>query len=286
MTYCEHLTRGTFSDHLKKLELVLRRLQRAGLKVNIRKSFFVCSQLECLGCWIARNRIKPVYDKVKAIMKIAKPKNRKELQSFIGAVNCYRDMWIRRSLVLATLAALTSKTTKWKWEPQHQKAFAMAKKVIAKETLLAYPDFNKPFQIHTDASHCQLGAVVSQEGKPIAFHSRKLNPAQTRYTTAERELLNIVVTSLVRLRSLGTISTTEVSLLYKIIVHSFCRRPPPGRFVHLYANGRRKNDTHAFMIDQSRLVLNTSFTKDPIGLKCEFHSDALLWDVVYLAPIL
>jgi len=70
--------------------------------------------------------------------------------------------------VLAPLAALTSKTTKWKWEPQHQKAFAMAKRVIAKETLLAYPTFNKPFQIHTDASHYQLGAVVSQEGKPIA----------------------------------------------------------------------------------------------------------------------
>ena len=70
----------------------------------------------------------------------------------------------------------------------------MAKRVIAKETLLAYPNFNKPFQIYTDASHCQLGAVVSQEGKPIAFYSHKLNPAQTRYTTMERELLSTVET--------------------------------------------------------------------------------------------
>jgi len=82
-------------------------------------------------------------------------------------------MWIRQSRVLAPLAALTSKTTKWKWEPQHQKAFAVAKKVIAKETLLAYPDFNKPFQIHANASHYQFGAVVSQEGKLIAFCSRQ-----------------------------------------------------------------------------------------------------------------
>jgi len=103
-------------------------------------------------------------------------------------------MWVRRSHVLAPLAALTSKTTEWKWEPQHQKAFAMAKRVIAKETLLAHPDFNKPFQIHTDASHCQSGAVASQDGKPIAFHSRKLNPAQTRHTAAERELLSTVET--------------------------------------------------------------------------------------------
>jgi len=70
----------------------------------------------------------------------------------------------------------------------------MAKKVIAKEMVLAYPDFNKPFRIHMDASHYQLGAVVSQEGKLIAFYSRKLNPAQTRYTATERELLSIVET--------------------------------------------------------------------------------------------
>jgi hypothetical protein len=60
--------------------------------------------------------------------------------------------------------------------------------------MLAFPDFSKPFDIHTDTSHTQLGAVISQAGRPIAFYSRKLNPAQTRYTTTERELLAIVET--------------------------------------------------------------------------------------------
>jgi len=188
------LAKGSFSDHLEKVELVLQRLQKAGLKVNVTKSFFAHSQLEHLGCWITRIGIKPVYDKVKAVLKIAEPRTRKELRSFIGMVNYHRDMWVRRSHVLAPLAALTSKTTRWKWEPQHQKAFAMAKIVIAKETLLAYPNFNKPFQIHTNASHYQLGAVVSQEGKSIAFYSPKLNPAQTRYTITERELICTVET--------------------------------------------------------------------------------------------
>ena len=59
---------------------------------------------------------------------------------------------------------------------------------------MAYPNFNKPFIIHTDASHTQLGAVISQDNKPFAFYSRKLNPAQTRYTVTERELLSIVET--------------------------------------------------------------------------------------------
>jgi len=69
------LTKGSFTDHLKKTELVLKRLQKAGLKVNVTKSFFARSQLEHLGCWIARTGTKPVCDKVKAVLKIAEPKN-------------------------------------------------------------------------------------------------------------------------------------------------------------------------------------------------------------------
>ena len=188
------LTKGTYDDHLEKLERVLVRIRDAGLKVNAKKSFFAKTELEYLGYWITRDGIKPLPDKVKAIMAIEPPRTRKELRSFIGIVNYYRDMWIRRSHVLAPLASLTSKTTKWHWGPSQQTAFDMAKKIIAREVMLAYPDFSKPFEIHTDASHYQLGAVISQGGKPVAFYSRKLNPAQTRYTTTERELLSIVET--------------------------------------------------------------------------------------------
>ena len=123
---------------------------------------------------------------------IAEPKNRKELRRFIGLVNYYRDMWIRRSHILAPLSKLTSKTVKWKWTDVERKAFIDMKKAISKEALLVYPNFNKPFVIHTDASNFQLGGVISQDGKPIAFYSRKLNDAQTRYTTTEQELLSIV----------------------------------------------------------------------------------------------
>ena len=92
------------------------------------------------------------------------------------------------------MARLTTLTSKGQWQDIHQQAFKDMKKIIASETLLAYPNFSKPFEIYTDASHTQLGAVVSQEGKPIAFCSRKLTAPQTRYTTTERELLSIVET--------------------------------------------------------------------------------------------
>ena len=94
--------------------------------------------------------------------------------------------------ILAPLTALTSAKVKWNWTAEHQTAFDEMKQVMTRETLLAYPDFKQPFDIHTDASLSQLGACISQNGKPIAFYSCKLNPAQTRYTTTERELLSIV----------------------------------------------------------------------------------------------
>jgi hypothetical protein len=68
------------------------------------------------------------------------------------------------------------------------------KAIMAKETLVTFPDFTKEFEIHTNASKLQLGACISQGGKPVAFYSHKLQPAQTRYTTTERELLLIVET--------------------------------------------------------------------------------------------
>jgi hypothetical protein len=111
-------------------------------------------------------------------------------------VNYYRDMWPARSEILAPLTAMTSAKVKWNWTPIHAHAncFEVMKKKIARETLLTYPDFSKPFEIHTDASKVQLGACISPDGKPIAFHSRKLKFAQTKYTTTEQELLSIVET--------------------------------------------------------------------------------------------
>jgi hypothetical protein len=173
---------------------VFTRLAEAGLKINATKSHFCCDELEYLGYLINREGVRPTMKKVEAIKNIATPTTRKQLRSFIGMVNYYRDMWPKRSHLLAPLSALTSSKVKWNWTKECQQAFDQMKELIARETLLTYPDFNKSFEIHTDASQVQLGACISQDGKPVAFYSRKLNPAQTRYTTTERELLSIVET--------------------------------------------------------------------------------------------
>ena len=79
--------------------------------------------------------------------------------------------------ILTPLSSMTSKHAKWNWSRECQKAFDTIDKEVSKETLLFYPNFNKQFAIYMDASKLQLGAVISQDDKPIAFYSRILNSA-------------------------------------------------------------------------------------------------------------
>jgi hypothetical protein len=87
-----------------------------------------------------------------------------------------------------------TKKNLWWWDPFHQQAFGNVKAAIAKEKVLAYLNFSKPFEIYTDTSSTQLGAVITQDNRPIAFFSRKLSETQQKYSVTEIELLAIVET--------------------------------------------------------------------------------------------
>jgi hypothetical protein len=152
-----------------------------------------------------RGGIKPQIKKVQAILVIKPPNNVKELRHFLGMVQYYRDMWAKRSEMLAPLSDLVGecgeiKTTcknkmkkkPWQWDSIHQEAFDIVKKTIAKEVVLVYPDFTKPFDIYTDAFTKQLGAVLTQDNRPIVLFSRKLSGVQSKYTVTKLELLAII----------------------------------------------------------------------------------------------
>ena len=111
----------------------------------------------------------PIPKKVEAIQSLAVSKTRKKLRQFIGMISFYRDMWQKCSEILAPLTALTSKNVKYEWKDEHQKCFDAIKCVIGREVLLVYPDFNATFEIHTDASKLQIGAVISQKGQAHRF---------------------------------------------------------------------------------------------------------------------
>ena len=86
-------------------------------------------------------------------------------------------MWPKRSHTLAPFTRLMSTKREFKCTQVEQDAFEKIKRIVARNTLLTYPDFNETFKIHTDDSLFQLGVVISQKDKPIAFYSIKLTGA-------------------------------------------------------------------------------------------------------------
>ena len=196
---------GIFSkdwdSHLEVLDKVCARLESKGFSVNPLKCEFGVKETDFLGHWLTPIGVKPMRKKIQGILDMDEPKDYNTLRSFLGMVTYYRDMWPRRSHVLAPLTALVG-TKKFVWGPPQAKAFIQMKALIAKDTLLAWPDHNRPFFIETDASDYQLGGRIFQKqfdlqvGKEverdIAFYTRKLNGAQKNYSTIEKELLSIV----------------------------------------------------------------------------------------------
>ena len=127
-------------------------------------------------------------------------------------------MWPRRLHILAPLTELTGKK-KFVWSQDHQDAFKKMKALVALDELLAYPDFSLPFDIETDASNYQLGGAIKQNGRAIAYYSRKLTPAQLNYTTIEKETLS-VVEILIKFRPMLLGAKINVHTDHKNITHN------------------------------------------------------------------
>ena len=96
----------SLEDHLEKLEEALRQLCNAGLKVNTAKSTFCALEIEYLGYVLTRDVIKPQSNKVLAILTIKLPTGVRQLRHFLGMVQYYRDLWARRSKMVAPLTSL------------------------------------------------------------------------------------------------------------------------------------------------------------------------------------
>ena len=127
-------------------------------------------------------------------MYLGRPATTNEARALIGMVQCYRDMWLRQSLILSpqTQAASGPKGKKVLGNGTLESSFKEIKRMVFAETQLSYLDFTVPFTLQTNASDKQLGAVISQNNKPIEFFSGIMRNPHRNYTTTDKELIKIV----------------------------------------------------------------------------------------------
>ena len=127
-------------------------------------------------------------------MDIFRPSTTTESRAPVVMVHYYRDMWPRRSHILAPLpqAASVTKGRKILWNDTLEISFKELNLVVSAETLLSYPDQKLTFTVHTYASDKQVGAVIIQNNKTIAFFSRILSKPQRNYITTDKEILAVV----------------------------------------------------------------------------------------------
>lgn len=182
----------TVEEHHKNLENVLNTLYCAHLRVNREKCNFFQQQVAFLGHVLTQKGLQPDQSKIKAIQNYPLPRTVKEIRSFLGLVSYYRKFIPRLSHIIKPLTDCTKKNSKVEHSPAFREAFLKAKTLISNPPILAYPNFDKEFVVTTDASDIALGAVISQDHKPIAYASRTLSEAERKYNTTEKELLAII----------------------------------------------------------------------------------------------
>jgi hypothetical protein len=189
----------TFEDHLALLRTVVDRFRHANLTINLSKSNFFRSQLKYLGYIVDKHGLRTDPDKVSAINNFPVPTCRKDVKRFLGTASYYRRFIKNFSSIAGPLNALAStrkNAPPFEWSAEANKAFEDLKHSLTSAPVLACPNFDQPFSIHTDASDYGIGGTLTQalegEEHPIAYCSRALTPCERNYSATEREALGVV----------------------------------------------------------------------------------------------
>ena len=187
----------TMPEHCMHLTFVLNRFCQHNLRVKATKCSFGADKVVYLGHTVSHEGIHTDPRKIQVIKALPPPSNLENLRSFLGLAGYYRKFIPDFATVSAPLIALTKKGVKFLWTDQHQNAFQTLKQHLCSAPILAYPDFDRPFLLQTDASDVGLGAVLAQrdingQERVIAYASYTLSQREKNYSTMEKEALAIV----------------------------------------------------------------------------------------------
>jgi hypothetical protein len=163
------------------------------LYAKFEKCEFGVSEVDFLGHRITQEGLKMDDHKVKAILDWESPRLIPALRSFLGLASYYRK-FIKNFAKIATLLTnlLKKSSGTYGWEEACNEAFETLKGILVKAPVLKLPDFDKDFEIHSDASDFAIGGVLVQDGRPVAFGRKKLSETERRWPTHEKEMWVVI----------------------------------------------------------------------------------------------
>jgi hypothetical protein len=180
---------NTLSEHVQHLRAVLTVLRQNKLYAKMSKCTFAQSEIEYLGHIIGNGCLRVDPRKVKVVLDWLQPKDVSELRSFLGLANYFRRFIQGYSSLVSPLNDLLQQGVSFTWDSRQQFAFDAVKQALTSAPVLRLPDPSKPYEVITDASINGTGAVLMQDGHPIAYLSKKFSSAERNYATGEQELL-------------------------------------------------------------------------------------------------
>ena len=183
-------------EHKEHLREVLQILRDNNLYVNLEKCHFNMPEVNYLGHVVGRGGIRPDPKKVQIVQDWPQPNTVHDIRSFLGLTNYFRRFIKDYAALAAPLNRLLQKdgTQTCKWNAACEKSFEALKKALVTAPVLAIPNLEDPYELEvwTDASDSAVGAVLLQNGHPIAYESRKFSGAKKNYHTTDREMVAII----------------------------------------------------------------------------------------------
>ncbi len=185
---------SSLEEHAKHLCKVFQRLRENKSYAKLEKCEFGVTEVDFLGqLRITQEGLMMDDHKVKAILDWEPPKSVLALKSFLGLASYYRKFIKNFAKIAGPLTNLLKKSAvTYDWDEACNKTFGTLKGILVKAPVLKLPDFDKGFEIHSDTSDFAIGGVLVQEGRLVAFESKKLSETERRWPTHEKYMWAII----------------------------------------------------------------------------------------------
>ena len=187
---------SSFEQHVERLRLVFDRFRSAKLTLKPKKCHFGLERIKFLGHFVSKDGIEPMPEKCKAVQEFPTPTKVKDIRSFLGLAGYYRRFIKDFSKIAGPMTELTKTDVPFVWSPACEASFQLLKEKLVSPPILAYPDYNRPYILQTDASGESVGMVLAQVQddveRVIAYAGKRLAPNERNYSTTEKEALAVI----------------------------------------------------------------------------------------------